>query len=70
MSQSGGRVSRHQGTSGSVPLRLLPLPRIVLRKSYYDENRHSYADLVGFFGAVFPNSDILADNFSLYSSLL
>ncbi|MEH2307289.1 hypothetical protein [Nostoc sp.] len=70
MSQSGGKVSRHQGTSGSVPLRLSPLPRIVLHKSYYDENRHSNSDLVGSFGAIFPNSDILAGKFSLYSLLL
>ncbi|WP_260446136.1 hypothetical protein [Nostoc sp. UCD121] len=41
-----------------------------MRQPYYDENRHSDADLVGSSGAVFPNSDILAGNFSLYSSLL
>ncbi|MBD2525026.1 hypothetical protein [Nostoc sp. FACHB-133] len=53
MSHCGERVSRHQETGGSLPLRLLPLPRVVLRKPYYDKNRHSYADLVGSFGAVF-----------------
>ncbi|MEH1868620.1 MAG: hypothetical protein V7K69_26980 [Nostoc sp.] len=65
MSLCGGRVSRYQETSGSVTL-----PRVVLGKSYYDENRHSYADLVDSLSAIFPNSDISAGKFSLYSSLL
>jgi hypothetical protein len=80
VSRSGGRVPRYQGTGGSVPLhgRKLQIASrwaiaptaLVLRKSYYDENRHSSADLVGSSGVIFPNSDILANKFSLYSSLL